>query len=67
MTVSFFAGPIEKQTFSFGQSPVTLAVNTTDTRPVFGLAKTFPAESNYRGPPPLDRRVERIKNRILRI
>lgn len=67
MTVSFFAAPIEKHSYSVDQSPAAAVVNQSIFRPAFGLAKITSAESNYRGPPPLDRRVERIKNRILRI
>ena len=66
MTVSFIAAPIEKRVFSF-QVPAVLVL--TDSRPNLPISfqptrKILP--SAYRGPP-LDHKVDRIKNRVIRI
>ena len=66
MTVSFFGAPVEKQ---FRYSPVvaTTVLETRPVRPTFVAVHSFAATFSYRGPPPLDRRVERIKHSLLRI
>ena len=66
MTVSFFAGPVEKKQFSI-QSVVAVPVPNYAPAPAFTFAaKIFPSELAYRGPP-LDRRVDRLKHCVLRI
>jgi hypothetical protein len=68
MTVSFFAGPVEKTSFTFNtasaaaESPISFSIT-----PRLVAAKTLNRSFSYRGPPPLDRRIDRIKNRIIRI
>ena len=66
MTVSFFAGPVEKNSFS--TDAVTEVVETK--LPVVSLrfksADVLDRSFNYRGPP-LDRRVDRLKHCIIRI
>jgi hypothetical protein len=67
MILSFFGGPVEKH-----QAPVAKAI-ATSTRPVDGFRSvdptidSLPTTFSYRGPPLLDRRVERIKHRLLLI
>ena len=67
MTVSFFAGPIEKNSFPVKQT----AAATVITPPtfVFTFRSVTPLRSaiSYRGPPPIDRRPDRIKHRVLLI
>jgi hypothetical protein len=67
MTVSFFAAPIEKTSFSLSQPAVTTVVETKPTDLLVVSAASFNATFNYRGPPLIDRRVDRIKHRLLRI
>lgn len=67
MTLSFVGAPIEKGSYSFANPP---AIVSTPTE--FAFAGTFvrtvvPSTFNYRGPPPKDTRLLRIKNGILRI
>jgi hypothetical protein len=67
MTVSFFAGPIEKKAFSVdadASMPASEAAYLA-SQPFVAVYRISPAYY-YRGPP-LDRRVERIKNRVFRI
>jgi|SRR5687767_6672370 len=67
MTVSFFAGPIEKASFDISPIVATLVVKTTVLRRSEIFIRTFTSAFDYRGPPPLDRRVDRIKHRLLLI
>jgi hypothetical protein len=67
MTVSFFAGPIEKSSFSFDTAHVAETSPVEYSLPVFvPIRTTFTATFNYRGPP-LDHRVDRLKHCIIRI
>lgn len=66
MTVSFFAGPVEKPSFSIEPAvftPVPVVRLSTPRALLKPHDTPFPA---YRGPP-LDRRVERLKHCIIRI
>ena len=67
MTVSFFAGPIEKNSFSVKH--VAAATVITPATFVFSFRSVTPLRSamSYRGPPPIDRRPDRIKHRVLLI
>ena len=67
MTVSFFAAPVEKSSFSLKQAAAVLTVKTEPF--VANLRSHTPLVSSisYRGPPPLDRRLDRIKHRVLLI
>jgi hypothetical protein len=67
MAVSFFAGPVEKKSFSFDSTAEAVAPGGDFSKPSFSLAKRFATNFNYRGPPLIDRRTDRIKNRIFRI
>ena len=67
MTVSFFAGPIEKRSFEISPVVATLVVRTGIVRRNEIFIRTFKSAFDYRGPPPLDRRVDRIKHRLLLI
>ncbi|HKX83792.1 MAG TPA: hypothetical protein VJL58_06220 [Pyrinomonadaceae bacterium] len=67
MTVSFFAGPIEKSSFSFDSAAKIVTASVAVTRSAFIPVRTqYAATFNYRGPP-LDHRVDRIKHCIIRI
>jgi hypothetical protein len=66
MTVSFVAGPVEKHSFSLSSSVVA-----STKFEVFAFVPTFRRQLvisgfDYRGPP-YDRRINRIKNCIIRI
>ena|SRR5687767_6282667 len=67
MTVSFFAGPIEKGSFEISPVAATLVVKTSVVRRNEIFIRSFTSAFDYRGPPPLDRRVDRIKHRLLLI
>jgi hypothetical protein len=67
MTVSFFAAPLEKHSFSVKQPAAVLVVKPEVFSPEFRSFTPLLSAVNYRGPPPLDRRVERIKHRVLLI
>ena len=66
VSVGFLPAPIEK---SFRSVDVvsTLVVETPAIEPRVLSLPSFESSFNYRGPPPLDRRFERIKQRLLRI
>ena len=67
MTVSFIAAPVEKHTLP------TYKAQAAATPPIRRFVPAIPIFTpavipiSYRGPPPLDRRVERIKQRVLLI
>ena len=67
MTVSFFAGPIEKNSFSVKHAAVATVI--TPATFVFSFRSVTPLQSaiSYRGPPPIDQRPDRIKHRVLLI
>jgi hypothetical protein len=67
MTVSFFPAPIDKYSFSIEKPSAVLLQKFY--LPEFRLKVGSPStkSTNYRGPPPLDRRVERIKQQLLLI
>jgi hypothetical protein len=66
MTVSFVAGPIEKHSLSLNNF-AAIAEKVTAAAFVPACRGTFSNGAfNYRGPP-LDRRVDRLKNCIIRI
>lgn len=66
MTVSFIGAPIEKRTFSLEISAAAVPTWSTADFPIsFQAARQNPPPA-YRGPP-LDRRIERIKHRLIRI
>jgi hypothetical protein len=67
MTVSFLAASVEKKSFVFFQ-PILVAVIETSASPVrISISSSDVSQKHYRGPPPLDRRSERIKHRLLLI
>jgi hypothetical protein len=67
MTVSFFAGPVEKNSFSIEQLAAAAVTKVEVFRSEF--RSTTPVQSiiRYRGPPPRDRRHDRLKHRVLLI
>jgi len=67
MTVSFFAGPIEKNSFSVKYASATPVVAAEVFIPRFHSLTPIRSSISYRGPPPIDRRPDRIKHRVLLI
>ncbi len=67
MTVSFFAGPVEKLSFSV-DFPAEIA-EAVSIRPIYqrGYLRGSIQALNYRGPPLIDRRTDRLKHCIIRI
>ena len=66
VTVGFIPAPVEKL-FRFTNIVSTALVDTHTIEPRLVSIPSFTSTFDYRGPPPLDRRVERIKLRLLRI
>jgi hypothetical protein len=66
MTVSFFAGPIEKSSFSFDAGVEIAEVAQTFVAPRFAALTLSDRSYTYRGPP-LDRRTDRLKHCLIRI
>ena len=67
MTISFIGAPIEKKSLFFEPAAVALVVPVRHDPPSVTLnAASQISPPAYRGPP-LDRRVERVKNCIIRI
>ena len=66
VTVGFLPAPVEKS-FRLTAVVSTVAVEPRTFEPGIVPIPGFAATFDYRGPPPLDRRVERIKHRLLRI
>ena len=66
VTVGFLPAPVEKsyRIADVVQAPI---VEATKFEPPFVFRISFAATFDYRGPPPLDRRIERIKHRLLLI
>lgn len=67
MTVSFFAAPVEKSSFSVKHATAILTVKAEPLVLSFHSYTPLKSSISYRGPPPLDRRVDRIKHRVLLI
>jgi hypothetical protein len=67
MTVSFFASPVEKTFSSFEAAAESLMPRTEYSHPVIGPVRPLTATRRYFGPPPLDRRIDRLKHCIIRI
>ncbi|MEQ1762080.1 MAG: hypothetical protein ABL984_02935 [Pyrinomonadaceae bacterium] len=67
MTVSFFAGPIEKHSFSVKQPAAAAVIKVEVSRPSFASLVPLRSAVSYRGPPPIDRRPDRIKHQVLLI
>jgi|SRR5687767_5679218 len=68
MTVSFFAAPIEKSSFTFDSPAPALAQLTAGfVHLSFAGRKTLDQAFNYRGPPPRDHRPDRLMHCIIRI
>lgn len=67
MTVSFFAAPFEKHSYSFKQSAAAAVVPVGFIRAEYRSFTPLISSISYRGPPPLDRRIDRIKHRVLLI
>ncbi|MGD9589080.1 MAG: hypothetical protein AB7V11_09260 [Pyrinomonadaceae bacterium] len=66
LTLSFVGGPIEIRSFSYGPTAI-LPLSIVLPEPVaFRVSSGQTPPSAYRGPP-LDRRIERLKNCIIRI
>lgn len=66
MTVSFFAAPVEKNSFSSKQPATAADIKAESFRIEFRSITTLRPAISYRGPP-LDRRLDRIKHRLLLI
>lgn len=66
MTVSFFAGPIEKNSFSFDSASPSVTVHYELSQRIFVADRSLHSFTHYRGPP-LDRRTDRLKFCVLRI
>lgn len=67
MTISFFGAPIDKPTFRY-EPAVAVVTTKAEIAPLANaVSSVINSISNYRGPPPLDRRPDRIKHRLLRI
>jgi len=67
MTVSFLAAPVEKGSFSVKHSAAVETVKTEQFVLSFRSYTPLQSSISYRGPPPLDRRIDRIKHRVLLI
>ena len=67
MTVSFFGGPIEKQVRQSSPTVIALVAKIETAQLERFRVERFATRFNYRGPPPLDRRTDRIKHRLLLI
>lgn len=66
MLVNFFAAPVEKRPFSFETAAVVPVAEEYSAKPLFLRKAEQVLIEAYRGPP-LDRRVERLKHRLIRI
>jgi len=66
LTLSFVCGPIETKRFSFESAAVALIADVPTGSPAIPVLTVESPPPAYRGPP-LDRRVERVKNCIIRI
>jgi hypothetical protein len=66
VTVGFLPAPIEKS-YRFVSVAQSSVVETPTFEPRLVSIPSFASTFDYRGPPPLDRRTERIKHRLLRI
>ncbi len=67
MTASFFAAPVEKSSFSIKHATADLPVQYGQFVTNFHSYTPIPSAMSYRGPPPLDRRSDRLKHRLLLI
>ncbi len=67
LTFSFLAAPVESKTFSFDSIGPVLVQEFSFTPAFFASQKIYRSDIAYRGPPPLDRRVDRLKHCIIRI
>ena len=67
MTVSFIAAPIEKNSFSVKVPVTALVASFEPTEPAVFSRIKLNVPAAYRGPPPLDRRISRLKNGVIRI
>lgn len=67
MTVSFFAAPVEKTSFSVKQAAAAVVIKAEVYRAEFRSYTPLLSAISYRGPPPLDRRIDRIKHCLLLI
>ena len=67
MTISIVAAPIEKRVDTITPALAVAAVLPATFRPKENPLRYFTHSFDYRGPPPLDRRVDRIKHRVLLI
>ena len=67
MTGSFFSGPIEKNASSLARPAVAAASQPRSFHLAFSMNRSSPDPVSYRGPPPLDSRVLRIRHCIIRI
>ncbi len=67
MTVTLLAGPIEKNSVSLTEDSQAAVAKSEPRTSAGHFATIFTATFNYRGPPLLDRRTERIKHQLLRI
>jgi hypothetical protein len=66
MTVSFIGGPIEKRSITFETAAISAVATIRHEAPTLPHKALQILPAAYRGPP-MDRRVERVKNCIIRI
>ncbi|HKP69540.1 MAG TPA: hypothetical protein VJV05_09665 [Pyrinomonadaceae bacterium] len=66
VTVGFLPAPTETP-YRFVSVILAPVVVTPALEPFLVSTQGFESSFDYRGPPPLDRRIERIKHRLLRI
>lgn len=66
MTISFVAGPVEKNSFSAGEPAMAVVANVNSFKPAILDRARIYIPAAYRGPP-LDRRISRLKNCVIRI
>ena len=67
MTVSFIAAPVEKNSFPVKAPATALVLPFRPTEPALLKGTKVYVPSAYRGPPPLDLRLSRLKNSVIRI
>ena len=66
VTAGFLPAPVEKS-YRFVAVVLAPVVGTPTLEAPVASIPGFVSTFDYRGPPPLDRRIERIKHRLLRI
>lgn len=67
MTLSLIAAPYEKHKVSFEPAAEVDEIKAEHFRANFSFQRPFLSTVSYRGPPPRDRRPDRIKHQVLLI